>query len=93
MQFAIADKAGIENAIGSFAGAPGGLMIMPDVFTTIHRGTIFELAARARFPTRCPLRYYAGGLTSYGSNFDALMHQAAPYVDSEAANPCPLLSA
>jgi putative ABC transport system substrate-binding protein len=58
-------------------------MIMPDVFTTIHRGTIFELAARARFPTMCPLRYYtfAGGLMSYGSNFDALMHQAAPYVD------------
>src|SRR5437879_8240916 len=75
------DKAAIENAIGSFADAKsGGLMIMPDVFTTLHRATIFELATSGKFPTICPLRYYAaaGGLMSYGSNFNTLMLQAAP---------------
>jgi putative ABC transport system substrate-binding protein len=80
----VGDKAGIENAITKIAGAPGsGLMIMPDVFTTLHRETIFELATRGRLPTMCPLRYYtaAGGLMAYGSNFNALMLQAASYVD------------
>jgi ABC-type uncharacterized transport system substrate-binding protein len=80
----VGDKAGIENAIIKIASAPGsGLMIMPDVFTTLHRETIFELATRGRLPTMCPLRYYtaAGGLMAYGSNFNALMLQAASYVD------------
>jgi putative ABC transport system substrate-binding protein len=78
------DKAGIETAINELASAPSsGLMVMPDVFTTLHRGTIFELATSGRLPTMCPLRYYtaAGGLISYGSNFNTLMLQAAPYVD------------
>jgi putative ABC transport system substrate-binding protein len=80
----ITDKAGIESAISGLASAPGsGLMIMPDVFTTLHRETIFELATRGHLPTMCPLRAYtaAGGLMSYGSNFKSLMRQAAPYVD------------
>lgn len=84
MRAPITDKAGIENAINEFASAPaGGLMVMPDVFTTLHRGTIFQLATSGRLPTMCPLRYYAasGGLISYGTNFSTLMAQAAPYVD------------
>jgi putative tryptophan/tyrosine transport system substrate-binding protein len=80
----VKDKAAIESAIGEFAsGQSSGIMIMPDVFTTLHRATIFERAAAGRLPTMCPLRYYAaaGGLMSYGSNFNTLMMQAAPYVD------------
>src|SRR5438270_5823784 len=80
----VRDKASIEQAIGTFAnGQSSGLMVMPDVFTTLHRGTIFELATSGHFPTMCPLRYYAaaGGLMSYGSNFNRLMLQAATYVD------------
>jgi putative ABC transport system substrate-binding protein len=80
----VGDKAAIEQAINGLASAPGtGLMIMPDVFTFIHRQMIFDLAIKGRLPAMCPLRAFtaAGGLMSYGSNFTSLMRQAATYVD------------
>ena len=80
----VADKAAIEDVLGKFTGAPGGgVVVMPDVFTTLHRDTIFGLSNRNRIPTVCPLRSFAaaGGLISYGSNFDDLFAQAAIYVD------------
>lgn len=80
----VTDKAAIENAISAAAATPGrALMIMPDVFTALHRQTIFDLAIKSRLPTVCPLRIFtaAGGLVSYGSNFVSLMRQAAPYAD------------
>jgi ABC-type uncharacterized transport system substrate-binding protein len=80
----VSDKPGIENAIAGFASTPGGaLMIMPDVFASLHRGMIFELAINDRLPTMTPVRFFAtaGGLMSYGSSFPSLMRQAAPYVD------------
>ncbi len=80
----VRDAAAIENAINALASAPGvALLIMPDVFTFLHRETIFRLAIGGHFPTMCPLRPFtaAGGLMSYGSDFVSLMGQAAPYVD------------
>ena len=61
----------------------GGLIVVPDVFTSLHRKLMFDLATRGRLPTICPLRSFtaAGGLLSYGSNFDSLFRQSASYVD------------
>jgi putative ABC transport system substrate-binding protein len=84
IQIPVGDMATIEAALGNFVGTSGGgLVVMPDVFTTLHRDTIFGITNRNRLPTMCPLRSYAvaGGLMSYGSNFDHLFEQAATYVD------------
>ncbi len=83
IELPVGDKAAIEAAFGNFAGASGGLVVMPDVFMTRHRETIFALANQNRLPTMCPLRVFAaaGGLMSYGSNFEDLFEQAATYVD------------
>jgi putative ABC transport system substrate-binding protein len=80
----VADKGAIEAAIRATAHTPGrALMIMPDVFTLLHRQLIFDLAIEGRLPSVCALRNFtaAGGLVSYGSDFVSLMRQAAPYVD------------
>lgn len=80
----VADKAAIEDGLGKFASAAdGGVVVMPDVFTTLHRETIFGITSRNRVPTVSPLRFFAasGSLVSYGSNFDDLFVQAATYVD------------
>jgi putative tryptophan/tyrosine transport system substrate-binding protein len=84
IQIPVGDMAMIEAGLGNFVSTfGGGLVVMPDVFTTLHRDTIFGIANRNRLPTMCPLRAYAvaGGLMSYGSNFDHLFEQAATYVD------------
>jgi ABC-type uncharacterized transport system substrate-binding protein len=80
----VSDRAAIEATISRIAGAPGaGLIVMPDIFTSLHREMMFALAIRGKLPTVCPLEIYtkAGGLVSYGSNFTELFRQAAPYVD------------
>ena len=74
----------IERAIGSFASAPnGGLVLIPDVAATVHRDLIIALAARHRLPAVYYSRIFvaAGGLMSYGNNFVDMFRQAASYVD------------
>ena len=74
----------IERAIGSFASAPnGGLVVIPDVAATVHRDLIIALAARHRIPAVYFSRYFvaAGGLMSYGNDFVDMFRQAASYVD------------
>ena len=56
---------------------------MPDVFMVVHRESIILATIRNNVPTVFNARYFVreGGLLSYGSDFDALFHRAASYVD------------
>jgi putative ABC transport system substrate-binding protein len=74
----------IERAIGSFASAPnGGLVLLPDVTILVHRDLIISVAARHRVPAVYYSRVFVatGGLMSYGNDFVDLFRQAASYVD------------
>jgi putative ABC transport system substrate-binding protein len=61
----------------------GGLIVMPDTFTTEHRSEITSLAARYRVPAVYPYRVFAefGGLLSYGDDLTDNFRRAASYVD------------
>ena len=76
-----AEIEGTMSALGS--GADGGLIVLPDAFTDVHREQIIALAARHRVPTIYGYRYFtaAGGLISYGPNSADMYRRAAAYVD------------
>jgi putative ABC transport system substrate-binding protein len=74
----------IETAINALGREPGGgLVVMPDVFTIVHRVPILLAAARNNVPAVYPSLPYArdGGLLSYGVNPVDLYRRAASYVD------------
>jgi ABC-type uncharacterized transport system substrate-binding protein len=80
----VLDASTLESVLAAQAREPnGGLIVMPDIFTTGHRAEITLLAARYRLPAVYPFRYFTqiGGLLSYGSDpFDQVWH-ATTYVD------------
>jgi putative tryptophan/tyrosine transport system substrate-binding protein len=83
-QMSVTDPATIEAAIGKLSNEErSGLVIMPDIFMSLHSELIFSLAAHGKIPTVAPLRSFAsaGSLMSYGSNFAELFRQSAQYVD------------
>jgi putative ABC transport system substrate-binding protein len=74
----------IERAIGAFASAPnGGLIVLPNRIHTTHRELTVGLAATHHLPAVYPDRYdvTSGGLASYGVIVVDLYHRAASYVD------------
>jgi ABC-type uncharacterized transport system substrate-binding protein len=74
----------LETVIAAQARAPnGGLVVMPDTFTSAHRAEIISLAARYRLPAVYPFRFFAevGGLLSYGSDLIDNFRRAASYAD------------
>jgi len=74
----------IEAAIIALAREPrGGLVVMPDLFMTLHRAPIISAAARNNVPAVYPLSYFArdGGLLSYGADQVDNWRRAASYVD------------
>jgi putative ABC transport system substrate-binding protein len=78
------DAAEIERTLTEFARVPGGgLIVMTDVFTSVHRKQIIDLAARLALPAVYPYRYYVadGGLMSYGTDQIDQIRGAALYVD------------
>ena len=78
------DTSELESAIPAQGSEPnGGLIVMPDTFTTGHRTEITSLAARYRLPAVYPYRVFAefGGLLSYGDDLTDNFRRAASYVD------------
>jgi putative ABC transport system substrate-binding protein len=89
------DEVNIERALESFAREPnGGLVVLPDAFTLVHRESIIALAARYRLPAIYPFRYFPamGGLISYGVDPVDIFRRAATYIDRilRGANPADL---
>jgi putative ABC transport system substrate-binding protein len=77
------DDGELERNVAGFAAKPaGGLIILPDSFTTGHRDLIVALAARYRLPAVYPLRVFAasGGLISDGVDPTDIFRRAASYV-------------
>jgi putative ABC transport system substrate-binding protein len=85
----------IELAISSLVREPGGgLIVLPDAFTSSHLKQIIELAARYKLPAIYAVRDYAheGGLMTYGTDAFEIYRRAASYVDQilKGANPANL---
>ena len=77
------DDAEIEVAFTAHAREKGaGLIVMTDVFTSVHRRQIIKLAASLSLPAIYPYTYYAadGGLMSYGIDQVEQIRGAATYV-------------
>ena len=78
------DTSELESVVAAQAREPnGGLIAMPDSFTTAHRVEITSLAVRYHLPAVYPYRYFTevGGLLSYGSDQLDDYLRAASYVD------------
>jgi putative ABC transport system substrate-binding protein len=74
----------IETAIIALGREPrGGLVVMPDTFTAVHRVPIISAAARNNVPAVYANLIYArdGGLLSYGPDPVDGYRRAASYVD------------
>src|SRR5262249_17406717 len=74
----------IETAIVALGREPGGgLVVVPDAFTAVHRATIILAAARNRVPAVHFQSDFGrdGGLLSYGPDFVGIVRRAASYVD------------
>jgi putative ABC transport system substrate-binding protein len=74
----------VDECVAKLAGhPPGGLIVMPDVFTVVNRERIIAAAARHRVPAIYPYRYFVadGGLVAYGIDLFDQYRRAAVYVD------------
>jgi putative tryptophan/tyrosine transport system substrate-binding protein len=78
------NAAELEHALGDFASEPkGGLLVLPDISTNLHRDLICTLAERHRLPAIYPFRRFiaSGGLTYYGADPRDMHRKLAEYVD------------
>jgi putative ABC transport system substrate-binding protein len=80
----VASASEIEETIAAFSRErSGGMIVLPDTTTGVHRKLIVGLAERHRLPTVYPFRFFVadGGLISYGINVPDVFRGAASYVD------------
>jgi len=74
----------IERAITPFAQHPnGGMIVLPNAVTQLHRDLIIGLAAQYKLPAIYSYRLFtrSGGFISYGVDLADQYRQAASYVD------------
>jgi ABC-type uncharacterized transport system substrate-binding protein len=80
----VRDAADIERAITPFAQHPnGGMIVVPNAVTMLHRDRIIGLAAQYKLPAIYSYRLFtkSGGFISYGVDLADQYRQAASYVD------------
>ena len=85
---AVETSADIERVVASLGATPnGGLIVLPDASTLLHRDFIIAQAASHRVPTVYGFRVFvdAGGLASYDSDITDHYRQAASYIDRISA--------
>lgn len=73
-----------ETVISEIASEPaGGLIVMPDTFTILHRALIIALADRYRVPAIYAYGYMSreGGLLAYGADQGVPFPLMAEYID------------
>jgi putative ABC transport system substrate-binding protein len=77
------DDADIDAAMKLARDARGGVLVMPEVFTTVHRDAIVAAAARHRMPAVYPdeISTTHGELMSYGIDPADVFLRSASYVD------------
>jgi putative ABC transport system substrate-binding protein len=82
--YRVESTANIESAIESLGHGPnGGLMILPDTTTILHRDLVIASVDRHRLPAVYPFRFFvtAGGLMSYSIDFAYSYRLAASSID------------
>jgi len=80
----VRDAAEITRGIETFARLPnGGMIVTASALAILHSDLIVNLAARHRLPTVYFQKVFvtAGGLISYGADFNDQYRRAAGYVD------------
>jgi putative ABC transport system substrate-binding protein len=80
----LSDSTDVESVFSSIASEPGGgLMVIPDNYTTIHRQLITAKAIQYQIPAIYPFRYFAveGGLLSYGADLIDLYRRTGSLID------------
>lgn len=78
------DAGEIRSMMAELArGKRGGLLVLTDIFSIVHRDTILDSAGEHRVPTVYFTRSFtaAGGLMSYGIDYAELFLRSAGYVD------------
>src|SRR5215813_11573525 len=91
----VGTAAEIDAAIAKLAAAPGGgLMVLPDAYTLVHRDLIVQSTAQHRVPVIYSYRQVIkeGGLMSYGPETSDIFRRSASYVDRilKGTNPAEL---
>jgi putative ABC transport system substrate-binding protein len=80
----VRDRSDLDSAVAAQAIEPnGGMVVMPDPFTQVHRAEITSLAVRYRIPAIASSRSFAevGGLLTYGADLADNFRRAAIYAD------------